>query len=1144
MEKVPANPQCDSGAETAEAVATAKLPEDKHGGKRKNSIAKPKNPSAEKKKPSAGKKKRVVNTQCDPGAKTAEAVAAETKNPSAEEKKRVVNTRCEPGAVTSLIGFLPDAARQKIIDIGFENLLDLKLGQIRNRDFSIFLMERAKVHDDTDTIEVCIRDGVSIWITRDIVHHCFKLPRGSAKELPKEPTGCHNNTFLSFVKEMDVVVQKFKPHKARTKELESNEGEDSVEDDPRVAAKRAVLTPANIELMFKNLKDNDVDNVLTIKNKDGEPIAVTRFYVSSEACAAVNNLDDLKNIDWAHMIFDKLKAAIRKYEDVKKRNMIRGCTVLLMIVFLDLLAENPLDTSITPRINCYTEGSIADLIMEPNGSLKRKHCEMKMKGCPKSSKKGCPKSSKIMKDLSTLNFKNWNDTFYGTLLPYQVESPAGDQDIHRQNSIDNRLDWNSVDSGFDKMPAVDPESVYRTHVEDRTRDSIVVDTGGFPIVESVFVNCLKPCGHMHTEMFYLLCDLWSKDWKNKFILNQHATKELIDPDSGTKALDWSLKAETMKDVKLIFIPIVHSSHWSLVVLSITDGKKYILDSWPNQHAQVAKNVLANLQKYLQTKNILDILATLMTRYVLTIKKTIAIVVIMFYCLSKIQGENCVGIQKGALYISPVPLFKQKNPTCRAVADEDDSDRLMDLTSMDFNEDEKKSCPSPPLNAHSPDAGQMNDGPVSGDGEEEYVNRGSAGNNAIQSSGGKPASGDGEEELGSTGNDDIQSKEQGKSFANEDSDLQDGRKDERDNDAKPDDDFILPQFEGKSAIGGISTQSESRRDDDAEEEHDTKPADDVTLFQFEGKSAIGGISTQAESRRDQDTEEEQDKPDKDVISPQLEARIEDISEERENNSEEDGRTNQNEARIEHTSEERENKSEEDGSKDDVVSDDDSEEEDGVEGHGDSADNASAEEDGRKDEVVTDDDSEEEDGGEGHGDSADNASEDGGVEGGLPVIDGSQVQGVATSTTKRRKKRKAADDLGKYSTPCGKRNLKLSKTLHSTRKLRNYTMASGDFHNEISKCISNNEDELLRVGEISMSGVQLEKFLIEGGNADSIVKAFVHCFNHDETCAIIIPPVEIPKDFKFEGESANAFLELIVAALPEVDKCSRKKPANPQ
>uniref|UniRef100_A0A0E0JT41 Uncharacterized protein n=1 Tax=Oryza punctata TaxID=4537 RepID=A0A0E0JT41_ORYPU len=103
--------------------------------------------------------------------------------------------------------------------------------------------------------------------------------------------------------------------------------------------------------------------------------------------------------------------------------------------------------------------------------------------------------------------------------------------------------------------------------------------------------------------------------------------------------------------------------------------------------------------------------------------------------------------------------------------------------------------------------------------------------------------------------------------------------------------------------------------------------------------------------------------------------------------------------------------------------------------------------------------EEDGGGGNGGLADHAEEDGGVgKGGLPVIDGSQVQEVASSTNEvprwRGKKKGPTDNLGVISPRFGKRNLSLSSKVHSTRKLRQHKMT---FNDEICKCFSNNENK---------------------------------------------------------------------------------------
>ena len=81
--------------------------------------------------------------------------------PQGKKSKKNADSRCAPGSVTKLIQLLPPAARQKIVDLDFQNLLNLKLGNT-NRDFTHFLMDRAKVHENTDQIEIYNREGVSI----------------------------------------------------------------------------------------------------------------------------------------------------------------------------------------------------------------------------------------------------------------------------------------------------------------------------------------------------------------------------------------------------------------------------------------------------------------------------------------------------------------------------------------------------------------------------------------------------------------------------------------------------------------------------------------------------------------------------------------------------------------------------------------------------------------------------------------------------------------------------------------------------------------------------------------------------------------------------------------------------------------------
>ena len=151
----------------------------------------------------------------------------------AKKIKKNAESRYSPGSVTKLIQLLPPAARQKIVDLDFQNLLNLKLGNT-NRDFTHFLMDRAKVHENTDQIEINIREGVSIWITKAAVQKCFEFPPGTDKKLPIDPT---TKTFDSLYRVLSVAEKKFNVKKKKMKEkmkekqVEEEKKQDLVEDE-------------------------------------------------------------------------------------------------------------------------------------------------------------------------------------------------------------------------------------------------------------------------------------------------------------------------------------------------------------------------------------------------------------------------------------------------------------------------------------------------------------------------------------------------------------------------------------------------------------------------------------------------------------------------------------------------------------------------------------------------------------------------------------------------------------------------------------------------------------------------------------------------------------------------------------------------
>lgn len=81
---------------------------------------------------------------------------------------------------------------------------------------------------------------------------------------------------------------------------------------------------------------------------------------------------------------------------------------------------------------------------------------------------------------------------------------------------------------------------------------------------------------------------------------------------------------------------------------------------------------------------------------------------------------------------------------------------------------------------------------------------------------------------------------------------------------------------------------------------------------------------------------------------------------------------------------------------------------------------------------------------------------------------------------------------------------------------------------------NERELLSVGQTTMTGGQLEKYVNEGVNGDKILRAFITCFTCDEkfnqgNITTVIPPHEVSEEGELSKVDAAQLVEEIKAVL---------------
>lgn len=84
----------------------------------------------------------------------------------------------------------------------------------------------------------------------------------------------------------------------------------------------------------------------------------------------------------------------------------------------------------------------------------------------------------------------------------------------------------------------------------------------------------------------------------------------------------------------------------------------------------------------------------------------------------------------------------------------------------------------------------------------------------------------------------------------------------------------------------------------------------------------------------------------------------------------------------------------------------------------------------------------------------------------------------------------------------------------------------------------------MGQTTMTGGQLEKYVNEGDNGDKILRAFITCFNCDEKCnqgniTAVIPPHDVSEEGELSEVDAAQLVEEIKAVLKDTESTKDPK-----
>ncbi|KAI4974349.1 hypothetical protein ZWY2020_047629 [Hordeum vulgare] len=347
-------------------------------------------------------------------------------------------TRCQPGLAPELCDLFPQEVVQVLDTAGLNKLMNFKLDGLGSRVLLFELMDCAVVDRINNTIEFRIREGDSLWVTKDILQHVLDLPTGSTKELlAPEDTEPADQEYNNMTKALKYVIETYKPKEREGKKQHSEESA------KKAAHLRELFCVKNIELLFTHCEKADVKPYVTPEMLARLYLAVIyeRFlvpgnsaYITTPTLRKVHDLNKMGDVDWAHLVHEQLMNGCEKKPSKK---YFLGCVAVPLIVFVDCCKGNQLDAEKSGRINLYDEKMLIALVSQ-RGKKQNQY-------------------SKTAKPLCSFEFEKWE------------ESPYKQFELHQDDLV----------------------TLYKKRVLDRTRDEIVVDIGPYCIPESTFVDCLK-----------------------------------------------------------------------------------------------------------------------------------------------------------------------------------------------------------------------------------------------------------------------------------------------------------------------------------------------------------------------------------------------------------------------------------------------------------------------------------------------------------------------------------------------------------------------------------------------------------------------------------------------------------------------------
>lgn len=272
--------------------------------------------------------------------------------------------RCSPGTVIKAAMKLSSDARDKVIALGFEQLLCMTMEGMETREAVTWLMDQAHVEQPSGNIVIKIGD-TNLHISENVVAHTVGAPKGNGDSLPK----LDRKTDRSELSAVSTSVRLMLGLPAKTKgkstsnlllEVQEQGDEEREADQEREAGqeregegnqddqktrenrkKQAEKGQISMDFLMDKIEEFCASKESELEAKCFLFIAFSCFlmpstsnYLTPAQMYMVNDLDRLGRINWRNEILKDLANSLSEWKARTKGHNIKGCMAVLLVSFL------------------------------------------------------------------------------------------------------------------------------------------------------------------------------------------------------------------------------------------------------------------------------------------------------------------------------------------------------------------------------------------------------------------------------------------------------------------------------------------------------------------------------------------------------------------------------------------------------------------------------------------------------------------------------------------------------------------------------------------------------------------------------------------------------------------------------------------